>query len=197
MVLVINSILSDADVPNNLDVINDDEIQQVSNKSENALINDCLNIEDRMENYNLTDVIEYNVNSINPELDDEISEIEEELDGDVIELNYTLLKNLIEISGIKQTELNPVDVMKVIEKALSNVTETEYLYNVYSMLKKFDRMYFYEIRREFNEVIYKSFHTAKKNLIKEEALECARYFKTTRLFKTKLTPAEEKFYNEN
>jgi len=203
MVLVINSILSDADVPvlanvtNDLDVINDDEIGQVSNKSENALINDCLSIEERMENYNLIDVIEYNVDSMNPELDDEIAENEEALQGEVVELNYTLLKNLIEISAIKQTELNPVDVMKVIEKALSNVTETEYLYNVYSMLKKFDRMYFYEIRREFNEVIYKSFHTAKKNLIKEEALECARYFKTTRLFKTKLTPAEEKFYNEN
>jgi len=87
--------------------------------------------------------------------------------------------------------------MVLIEKALTNVDDLEYLYNVYSILRKFDRMYFYENRRDFNDIIYTSFHTAKKNLIKEEALECARYFKTTRLFKTKLTKAEEKFYNEN
>lgn len=195
MVLVINAILSDEDMKV---ATNNDADSVVSNESENALINDCLNIEARMSNYNLIDVVEYNVDSINS---DKIQEQEQaqvqENAQEAAQLSYVLLKNLIEISAIKQNILNPVDVMVLVEKALTNVDDLEYLYNVYSILRKFDRMYFYEIRRDFNDIIYASFHSAKKNLIKEEALECARYFKTTRLFKTKLTKAEEKFYNEN
>lgn len=211
MVIVMNSILSDDDVPAVEDAI-----------SENALINDCLSIEERMDKYNLVDVVEYNVDSLIEKQQAELSSEEEnvsesvEIDGgslnnvniletskdskqliDFENINYALVKNLIEISAIKQEKLNPVDVMKLVEIALSNVSDTEYLYSVYAILKKFDRMYFYDIRRDFNEVIYSSFHSAKKNSIKEKALECTRYFKNTRLFKTKLTPAEEKFYNAN
>ena len=211
MVIVMNSILSDDDVPAVEDTI-----------SENVLINDCLSIEERMDKYNLVDVVEYNVDSLIEKQQAELSSEEEnvsesvEIDGgslnnvntletskdskqliDFENINYALVKNLIEISAIKQEKLNPVDVMKLVEIALSNVSDTEYLYSVYAILKKFDRMYFYDIRRDFNEVIYSSFHSAKKNSIKEKALECTRYFKNTRLFKTKLTPAEEKFYNAN
>lgn len=171
MVVVINSILSDVDVP----II-------IEGNEENALINDCLNIEERMNNYNLVNVIEYNVDCIPQQQE---------------ENNYILLKNLIEISAKKQDKLNPEDVMKLIEQALLNITDTNYIYSIYVLLKRFDRMYFYEIRRAFNEVIYNSFHTAKKDSIKELALECTRYFKNTRLFITKLTPDEEKFYKEN
>ena len=211
MVIVMNSILSDDDVPAVEDAI-----------SENALINDCLSIEERMDNYNLVDVVEYNVDSlvenqqaeqssegedgsISVEIDEgslnNVNTLETSKDSkqliDFENINYALVKNLIEISAIKQDKLNPLDVMKLVEIALSNVSDTEYLYSVYAILKKFDRMYFYDIRRDFNEVIYSSFHSAKKNSIKEKALECTRYFKNTRLFKTKLTPAEEKFYNAN
>lgn len=140
-----------------------------------------LNILDRMKNYNIVDIIECNVDDI--------------LDG-VFKENNILLKNLIELASNKQDSIDPTDVMKLIETALKNNDE-EYNSDIYNILNKFDRMYFYEIRRDFNEVIYSNFHKSKSIEIKKAALECTRYFKNTRLFKTKLDKEEEKFYEEN
>ena len=110
--------------------------------------------------------------------------------------NYTLLKNLLEVCSVKQQYLAPEDVMKITEKALLN-NSSEYLLEVYAMLNKFDRMYFYEIRRDFNDVIYTNFHNTQNEDVKNTAVECTKYFKNTRLFKMKLTEDEVKYYSEN
>ncbi|MBR2786016.1 MAG: hypothetical protein IKD76_00685 [Clostridia bacterium] len=243
LVTVINNILSDANS-----------------------VEDCLNIEERMDNYDLIDVVECDVDDIvsvenansriadtnkskntepanssenqntelanssesqntkpadssealnsdqeenaetkNMEQDKQTTSSEEleELTASTIENaklldgNYTLLRNLIEICAIKQENVNPADAMKLIEKALSKVEDEKYILEVYELLNKFDRMYFYEIRRAYNEVIYASFHTAKNDKIRKTSLACTRYFKNTRLFLTKLTDKEKAFYNKN
>ena len=154
----------------------------------NAILSDensvesYLHIEEKMNNYSTIDLIECNVDDI----------IDNKFEGDKI-----LLKNLIEVASNRQDVLDPTDVMKLIEKALSNVDDEKYLLDVYSVLNKFDRMYFYEIRRDFNEIIYASFHVAKNKDLKKAALDCTRFFKNTHLFKTKLDKSEEKFYSEN
>ena len=87
--------------------------------------------------------------------------------------------------------------MKILEKAIQNIDDSEYILSVFEVLKKFDRMYFYEKRREFNEIIYACFHNSKNDGVKKEAVEITKFFKNTRLFKTKLTTDEEKYYEEN
>ena len=154
----------------------------------NAILSDensvesYLHIEEKMSNYNTIDLIECNVDDI----------LDNAFEGDKI-----LLKNLIEVASNRQDVLDPTDVMKLVEKALSNVDDEKYILDVYSVLNKFDRMYFYEIRRDFNEIIYGSFHTAKNKDVKKAALDSTRFFKNTHLFKTKLDKSEEKFYSEN
>ncbi len=171
MVTVINTILSD-----------DDSVEN------------CLSIEERMNNYNLVDVIECDVDDMVSEEQTSASCIE---NAKLLDGNYTLLKNIMEICAVKQENINPTDVMKIIEKSLENVDNEDYILEIYEMLYKFDRMYFYEIRRAFNEVIYASFHTAKSDKIRKASLECTRYFKNTRLFLTKLTKDEKNFYDNN
>ena len=149
--------------------------------SDEDSVESYIHIEEKMNNYSFIDLVECDVDDI--------------LDG-VFEGNKTLLKNLIDIASEKQDVLDPTDVMKLIEKALS-YSEDEYILEIYSVLNKFDRMYFYEIRRDFNEVIYASFHAAKNKKVKKAALDCTRFFKNTHLFKTKLDKSEEKFYSEN
>lgn len=149
--------------------------------SDEDSVESCLKIEEKMLEYNLTDVIECNVDDI--------------LAG-TFQGNHTLLKNIIDIASYKQKDLDATDVMKIVETALENDNKEEIL-SIYEVLNKFDRMYFYEIRRDFNEVIYKSFHNSTDKKIKKAALDCTRYFKNTRLFKTKLDKNEEKFYNAN
>lgn len=195
--------------------------------NENSVEN-CLSIEQNMNNYNLVDVIECNVDDIidydymnkkknakpeesdSEEDDDESvednesnSEIEASQENEAayenakfIEGNYTLLKNLLEICSIKQQYLAPEDVMKITEKVLSN-DNSDYLLEAYAMLNKFDRVYFYEIRRDFNDVIYSNFHNTQIEDVKNAAVECTKYFKNTRLFKMKLTEEEIKYYTEN
>ncbi|MBR1654227.1 MAG: hypothetical protein IJ690_04685 [Clostridia bacterium] len=190
--------------------------------NENSVEN-CISIEKNMNNYNLVDVIECNVDDIidydymnkkkNAKQEDSESEDEEDVDDNkdseenveneaayenakFIEGNYTLLKNLLEVCSVKQQYLAPEDVMKITEKALLN-NSSEYLLEVYAMLNKFDRMYFYEIRRDFNDVIYTNFHNTQNEDVKNTAVECTKYFKNTRLFKMKLTEDEVKYYSEN
>lgn len=150
--------------------------------SDEDSVESYIHIEEKMNNYSFIDLVECDVDDI--------------LDG-VFEGNKTVLKNLIDIASGKQDVLDPTDVMKLIEKALSYNDDDAYILEVYSVLNKFDRMYFYEIRRDYNEVIYASFHAAKNKKIKKAALDCTRFFKNTHLFKTKLDKAEEKFYSEN
>ena len=182
--------------------------------SDDNSIKDCINIEKKMKKYSLLDVIEYNVDQIlelenaklginiqNDNDSDDEKNKEENVDfqknnsnEEVISLenNYKLLKNLLKICVIKQIHLNANDVIKIVEKALVNVKDSKYILSIYNdVLNKFDRMYFYELKRDFNEL------SAIFPIVKEAALKCVRYFKITRLFKTKLTKSEEKFYNEN
>ena len=191
--------------------------------SNESSVENCISIEKNMNNYNLVDVIECNVDDIidydymnkkkNAKQEDSESEDEEDVDDNkdseenveneaayenakFIEGNYTLLKNLLEVCSVKQQYLAPEDVMKITEKALLN-NSSEYLLEVYAMLNKFDRMYFYEIRRDFNDVIYTNFHNTQNEDVKNTAVECTKYFKNTRLFKMKLTEDEVKYYSEN
>ena len=161
-----------------------DKIVNIFNKilSDEDSVEGCLKIEEKMLEYNLIDVVECNVDDI--------------LSG-AFEGNTTLLKNLVDVASSKQTDLDPTDVMKLVETALSSSKSKESTLDIYSVLNKFDRMYFYEIRRDFNEVIYNNFHTAEEKEIKKAALDCTRFFKNTRLFKTKLDKDEEKFYEKN
>ena len=181
MVYVINSILSD-----------------------NKTVQDCLNIEEKMSNYDLVDVIECDVDDIIACEEEEENKVDTDDSSDksienakLLKNNYVLLKNILEICTIKQDVLAPVDVMKIVQKVLENVNQPMFIIEVFSIMKKLDRMYFYEIRRDFNEIIYASFHNAKNDAVREAALNCTRYFKNTRLFKTKLNKEEEKFYSEN
>ena len=164
--------------------------------SDEDSVKDCLNIEEKMSKYNLVDVIECDVDDM---IDEEMASVEmvEKSDKNSITNNFTLLKNLVELCVIKQILLNVSDFMKVIEKALANVDDKEYILSIYALLTKVDRMYFYESRRDYNEIIYASFHAAKDDEVRKAALDCTRYFRNTRLFKTKLTKEEEKFYSEN
>ena len=87
--------------------------------------------------------------------------------------------------------------MKIIEKALQNTSDSSYILSVFETLNKFDRMYFYEKRREYNEIIYACFHNSENEEVKKTAIEVTRFFKNTRLFLTKLTDTEKKFYDKN
>ena len=188
--------------------------------NENSVQN-CLNIEEKMNNYNLVDVIECDVDDIITAEDEsvktaeanEVSEANEtnELEdaqsqeeiksalenAKMFEGNYVLLKNIIELCAVKQEEIDSVDSMKIIEKALQNTSDSAYVLSIFEVLKKFDRMYFYEKRRMYNEIIYACFHNASNKEVKKNAIDITRYFKNTRLFLTKLTSDEEKFYKAN
>ena len=109
---------------------------------------------------------------------------------------FILLKNLLELCVIKQIYLNQTDVLKILEKTLNNREDVEYILSVYSILNKLDKMYFYEIRKDFNELIYENFHMSEDVSIKNAVIECVQHFKNTHLFKTKLTESEAVFYNE-
>ena len=161
-----------------------DRVVKVINKilSDEDSVESTIKIEEKMTNFNLVDVVECNVDDI----------LDETFEG-----NKTLLKNLVEVASVKQKDIDPTDAMKIVEKALSYKDDENYIMDVYSVLNKFDRMYFYEIRRDFNEVIYGSFHSAKNDKIRKAALDCTRFFKNTRLFITKLTDEENKFYEKN
>ena len=111
--------------------------------------------------------------------------------------NYVLLRNVIELCAIKQSEIEAVDTLKLLENALQNTADEDYLLDLYEVLNKFDRMYFYDIRRDFNEIIYKNFHEVNSKKVMKSALDCTRYFKNTRLFRVKLTAEEIKFYEAN
>lgn len=150
--------------------------------SDEGTVEDCLKIEEKLQEDSLRDVIECNVDDI----------LSGKFEGDVV-----LLKNLIDIASYKQEELDPTDVMKLVETALNAADNKDKTLEIYNVLNKFGRDYFYEIRRDYNEVIYNNFHNSENKEIKKAALECTRYFKNTRLFKTKLDKKEEKFYEAN
>lgn len=161
-----------------------DKMVSIVNKilSDEGSVESFIHIEEKMKNYSAIDLIECNVDDI--------------LDG-VFDTNKILIKNLVEVASYRQDVIDPTDVMKLVETALANNEDEKYILDVYSVLNKFDRMYFYEIRRDFNEIIYSSFHTAKNADVKKAAIVCTKYFKNTHLFKTKLDENEEKFYSEN
>ena len=174
--------------------------------SDENSVDGCLKIEEKMENYNLVDVIECDVDDIitaeeNTSVDDD-SQAQEDIESalenaKLLDNNYVLLKNLIEICAVKQSDISSVDAMKIIEKALQNTSDSSYILSVFETLNKFDRMYFYEKRREYNEIIYACFHNSENEEVKKTAIEVTRFFKNTRLFLTKLTDTEKKFYDKN
>lgn len=174
--------------------------------SDENSVDGCLKIEEKMENYNLVDVIECDVDDIitaeeNTSVVDD-SQAQEDIESalenaKLLANNYVLLKNLIEICAVKQSDISSVDAMKIIEKALQNTSDSSYILSVFETLNKFDRMYFYEKRREYNEIIYACFHNSENEEVKKTAIEITRFFKNTRLFLTKLTDTEKKFYDKN
>jgi len=174
--------------------------------SDENSVDGCLKIEEKMENYNLVDVIECDVDDIitaeeNTSVVDD-SQAQEDIESalenaKLLDNNYVLLKNLIEICAVKQSDISSVDAMKIIEKALQNTSDSSYILSVFETLNKFDRMYFYEKRREYNEIIYACFHNSENEEVKKTAIEITRFFKNTRLFLTKLTDTEKKFYDKN
>ena len=209
MVNVVNNILSDEDS-----------------------VEGCLNIEERMSNYNLIDVIECDVDDIisaeeitkksdngdesTTDLSESENAVDDEGDGSLESAepasvsasasaenaklligNYVLLRNIIELCAVKQSEIEAADTLKLLENALQNTSDEDYLLDLYEVLNKFDRMYFYDIRRDFNEIIYKNFHEVDSKKVMKSALDCTRYFKNTRLFRVKLTAEEIKFYEAN
>ena len=209
MVNVVNNILSDEDS-----------------------VEGCLNIEEKMSNYNLIDVIECDVDDIisaeeitkksdngdesTTDLSESENAVDDEGDGSLESAepasvsasasaenaklligNYVLLRNIIELCAVKQSEIEAADTLKLLENALQNTSDEDYLLDLYEVLNKFDRMYFYDIRRDFNEIIYKNFHEVDSKKVMKSALDCTRYFKNTRLFRVKLTAEEIKFYEAN
>lgn len=156
------------------------------------------NIDETAEKSDDTDMTETDVEVEEQETELNQEEIKAALENaSLIEGNYTLLRNLIEVCAIKQESISAIDTMKFIEKALQKTNDSAYLLSVLKVLYKFDRMYFYDKRREYNEIIYRCFHISRSIEVKKNVLDITRYFKNTRLFLTKLTPAEEKFYKAN
>lgn len=190
-----------------------DRLVNVTNNilSEENSVEKALKIEEKLNNYTLVDVVECNVDDIiaaeeTAENKEKEADSEDQAEGEIesslenaklLEGNYVLLKNIIEVCAEKQTYIASVDTMKILEKAIQNIDDSEYILSVFEVLKKFDRMYFYEKRREFNEIIYACFHNSKNDGVKKESVEITKFFKNTRLFKTKLTADEEKYYEEN
>ena len=159
----------------------------------------CLDIESRMENYSLKDVVEYDVDCIDY-MDSNSNENDEE-NKDYIEYakkinNYTMLKNLLIVSVSKQDELAPIDVIKVLQYLLGCTTTDDQKKEVYEILNGFDKSYFYENRRDFVELLYNYFHLEKNNTVKYLIIDCIKNFKGTRLFKNKLTKQELNFFNK-
>ena len=159
----------------------------------------CLEIESKMENYSLKEVVEYDVDCIDY-MDSNSNENDEE-NKDYIEYakkinNYTMLKNLLIVSVSKQDELDPIDVIKVLQYLLGCATTDVQKKEVYEILYRFDRSYFYENRRDFVELLYNYFHLEKNNTVKYLIIDCIKNFKGTRLFKNKLTKQELNFFNK-
>lgn len=155
----------------------------------------CLNIEEKMNKYNLKDVIEYDVDCL-------FDLKKQEGNNDFYEYaktikNVQLLNNLLHLCVEKQDIIDSIDTLTIIENLFDICENDNQIIKVYENIKLFDRMYFYEIRKELNEILYNVFHNTKNKYIKLVSLETARYFKITKIFKNKLNEKELVFYNEN
>ncbi len=142
-------------------------------------IKDCLIIEQKMKKYKLNDVISQDYDNI-----------------DVIE-DQVLLKNILELCSIKQDFIEPKVVVAFIKKALQNMDDSEYIANVDQILNKFDRLYFNEIKKNLNEILYNCYHTTTSKIVKTIIIRRAKYYKITRIFKNKMEDEEKEFYNNN
>ena len=111
--------------------------------------------------------------------------------------NVQLLNNLLHLCVEKQDIIDSIDTLTIIENLFDICENDNQIIKVYENIKLFDRMYFYEVRKELNEILYNVFHNTKNKYIKLVSLETARYFKITKIFKNKLNEKELVFYNEN
>jgi len=146
---------------------------------EDETINDCLSIESKMKKYNLIDYIEQNNNNL------------ENISDNI------LLRNIIELCSIKQNMLEAEHVLNFIETAMKNVDEVEYILSIDALLGRFNKLYFREIRKLLNEVLYNCYHITTSNLIKTSIMRRVKYFNITKLFKNKMSNEEKEFYNDN
>ena len=112
-------------------------------------------------------------------------------------LNHILIKNMIELSSFKQKSLEPIFVLKLIEKAINNVDDVEYIISIDQLLGKFERSYFDKNKKEFNEILYNCFHMTTSETIKISIMRRIPYFRITRIFKNKMEDEEKSFYNDN
>ena len=160
----------------NLETVTDDINRILSDK---GTIQDCLNIESKMNKYTLNDVINQNYNNL-----DNIS-------------NNVLLNNMIELCTIKQNDIKSATALKFIEKALQNIDDVEYITSIDQLIGKFERMYFSENKKELNEILYNCYHMTTSNVIKISMMRRSQYFKITRMFRNKMIDEEKDFYNDN
>lgn len=142
-------------------------------------VEDILKIESKMKRYKLDDLIKENCNNL------------ENI------LNHILIKNMIELSSFKQKSLEPIFVLKLIEKAINNVDDVEYIISIDQLLGKFERSYFDKNKKEFNEILYNCFHMTTSETIKISIMRRIPYFRITRIFKNKMEDEEKSFYNDN
>lgn len=154
-----------------------DNLNKMLENEEN--IENILKIESKMKNYTLKDVINQNSNNL-----DNIS-------------NNVLLNNMIEMCTIKQNAIESTNALRFIEKALQNIDDVEYITSIDQLLGRFERMYFSEIKKELNEILYNCYHMTTSNAIKISMMRRAQYFKITRMFKNKMIDEEKDFYNDN
>lgn len=158
----------------------DDTINNLNKILENEeSIEDILKIESKMKKYTLNDAI--NQNYINL---DNISD-------------NVLLKNVIELCAIKQKIIKSEIVLKFVEKSLQNIDDVEYITSIEQLLRKFERMYFSENKKELSEILYHCYHMTTSNVIKISMMRSAQYFKITRMFKNRMIDEERDFYNNN
>lgn len=158
----------------------DNAIDNLNKMLENEeSIENILKIESKMKNYTLKDVINQNSNNLY-----NIS-------------NHVLLNNMIKLCTIKQNDIESTNVLKFIEKALQNIDDVEYITSIDQLLGRFERMYFSEIKKELNEILYNCYHMTTSNAIKISMMRRAQYFKITRMFKNKMIDEEKDFYNDN
>ena len=142
-------------------------------------VEDTLKIESKMKKYTLDDLIKENCNNL-----DNIS-------------NNILIKNMIELSSFKQKSLEPIFVLKLIEKAMHNIDDVEYIIGIDQLLGKFERLYFNENEKELNNILYNCFNTTTSDTIRISIMRRIPYFKITRMFKNKMDDEEKNFYNDN
>lgn len=183
---------------------------------------DCLNIETKMKNYNLISVIESDIKKLDENeecfsynLLKNLLEICANKQNEIHASKVIRILNeiFIDTNDYDSSDFDSYDYDHNNDDNSNNDInnddnnyeydnddnnyEENYVLEIFSILKSFDRMYFYELRKDFNEILYTCFHNTDSEKIKLEVLDCAKYFKNTLLFRNKLDGEDLVFYTEH